>query len=82
LEINVQHLPIEELARFTGPMAPIPVFIPISWTTGPFTTTILAKDEVELNIDVTPLDASARMAGKYSGLAPAITAFTATISTV
>ena len=58
------------------------MFIPISSTMGPFTTTILAKDEVELNIDVTPLDANARIAGKYSGFAPAITAFTATISTV
>ena len=80
--MRVQHLPIEELARFTGLRAPIPVFIPISLTMGPFTTTILAKEEVELNIDVTPLDAIARMTGKYSGFAPAITAFTATISTV
>jgi len=54
----------------------------ISLTTGPFTTTILAKDDVELNIDVSPLDAIARIVAKYSGFAPAMTAFTATISTV
>jgi len=63
-------------------MAPMPVFMPISPTTGPLTTAILAKEEVELKREVTPLDAKARIVGKYSGLAPAITAFTATISTV
>jgi len=31
---------------------------------------------------VTPVDASARITGKYSGRAPAITALTATFSTV
>ena len=34
------------------------------------------------HLAVSPVEASARMTGKYSGLAPAITAFTATFSTV
>ena len=49
---------------------------------GPFTITILAKDEVELKSDEVPVEAKARMTGKYSGFAPAMTALIATISTV
>jgi hypothetical protein len=65
-----------------GPIAPVPQFILISLRTGPFTTTIA---EEELDVDpraLTSEAASARMTGKYSGRAPAITAFTATLSTV
>jgi hypothetical protein len=35
--------------------------MPISLTTGPFTTTIPAKDDVELNIEVSPLDCEIRI---------------------
>ena len=60
----------------------MPAFILISFRMGPFTTTILANDVVEVKMEGTPVDASARMTGKCSGLAPAITALTATFSTV
>src|SRR6187402_749839 len=60
----------------------MPQFIPISLRIGPLTTTIAADElEVEPRAD-TPDAASARITGKYSGLAPDITAFTATFSTV
>ena len=49
---------------------------------GPFTTTIAADDDVVEPRADTSEAASARITGKYSGLAPAITAFTATFSTV
>ena len=49
---------------------------------GPFTTTIDAKPLVELCSAVCWLAASARITGRCSGRAPAITAFTATCSTV
>src|ERR1700688_3126705 len=63
-------------------MAPTPKFMPISWRIGPFTTTIIA-DELELDERAESSEAaSARITGKYSGRAPAITAFTATCSTV
>jgi hypothetical protein len=60
----------------------MPEFIPISFRIGPLTTTTFAIEVVLLDRAVTPLAASARMTGKYSGRAPAITAFTATFSTV
>src|SRR5580704_1326615 len=63
-------------------MAPTPQFMPISWRIGPLTTTIIA-DELELDERAESSEAaSARITGKYSGWAPAITAFTATCSTV
>src|SRR5262245_56716537 len=60
----------------------MPQFMPISLRIGPLHTTI---DEAELDVLLRAerLDAaSARMTGKYSGRAPAITAFTAAFSTV
>src|ERR1700683_2116869 len=63
-------------------MAPTPEFMPISSRIGPFTTTI-AEAELEVEPRAETCDAaSARMTGKYSGLAPAMTAFPATFSTV
>src|SRR5580693_8413419 len=63
-------------------MAPTPQFIPISWRIRPLTTTIIAE-ELELDERADSSEAaSARITGKYSGRAPAITAFTATCSTV
>ena len=56
--------------------------MPISLRIGPLTTEIVAIDVVLLDRAVMPLDASARITGRYSGRAPAITAFTATFSTV
>jgi hypothetical protein len=82
LDISVQALPIVELAWLNGPTDPIPEFILICSRMGPFTTTILAAEDVELRSEVAPVDAMARITGKYSGLAPAITALTATISTL
>ena len=70
------------LAWLYGPMAPVPEFMPISWRIGPLTTTIAAIELVVLPRALTPVAASARITGKYSGLAPAITALTATFSTV
>src|SRR5919109_1438351 len=70
------------LAWLYGPSAPVPQFMPSSWRTGPFTTHIAAGDDVLLPRPDTPLAAIARITGKYSGRAPAITAFTATFSTV
>ena len=60
----------------------MPLFISISWRMGPLTTTIAARDEVLLLRAVRPLEASARITGKWEGSAPAITALTATFSTV
>src|ERR1700675_2674249 len=63
-------------------MAPAPEFMLISWRTGPLTTTIIAE-ELELDERAESSEAaSARITGKYCGCAPAITAFTATCSTV
>ncbi len=60
----------------------MPAFIPISCRIGPFTTT-MAEAELEVLPRAETCDAaSARMTGKYSGSAPAMTAFTATCSTV
>ena len=60
----------------------MPAFIPISSRIGPLTTAIDAIALELLLRAVTPVAASARITGKYSGRAPAITAFTATFSTV
>ena len=60
----------------------MPQFIPISLRIGPLTTTI-AADELEVEPRADTSDAAiARITGKYSGFAPAMTAFTATFSTV
>src|SRR6516165_5031237 len=56
--------------------------MPISWRIGPLITAILVIEVVLLDLAVDSLAASARITGKYSGRAPAITAFTATFSTV
>ena len=72
--------PMTELASAFGPSAPIPEFIPICLRIGPFTSTMLALEVVE-SIYGTWL-ASARITGRYSGLAPAMTAMMATFSTV
>ena len=60
----------------------MPQFMPISLRIGPLTTTIAAIELVVLPRALTPLAARARITGKYSGRAPAITALTATFSTV
>src|SRR5918994_4657078 len=70
------------LAWLYGAIAPVPEFMAISFRIGPLTTTIAAIELVVLPRALTPLDASARITGKYSGRAPAITALTATFSTV
>jgi len=53
-----------------------------SFTILPLTTAIAAIDDVELECASVCEAASARMAGNISGLAPAITALMATVSTV
>ncbi len=56
--------------------------MPISLRIGPLTT---AMDAIALELllrAVTPVAARARITGKYAGRAPAMTAFTATFSTV
>ena len=63
-------------------MTPMPLFMPSSLRIGPLTTAIVANELVLLDRAVMPLAASARITGKSCGLAPAITAFTATFSTV
>src|SRR5215208_8319587 len=60
----------------------MPEFIAISLRIGPLTTVIVANELVLLDLAEMPLDASARITGKYSGRAPAIAALTATFSTV
>src|ERR1700739_5103493 len=60
----------------------MPQFMPISRRIGPLTHAMLVIEVVLLALAVDPLAASARITGKYSGRAPAITAFTATFSTV
>ena len=63
-------------------MAPTPQFMSISSRIGPLTTAIAAAELVVLARALTCVDARARMTGKYSGFAPAMTALTATFSTV
>src|ERR671936_2696391 len=79
---NPYARPTVALAWLYGPSAPSPEFIPISSAIGPLTTTIDAIDEVLELRAVIPVDASARSTGRYDGSAPAITALTATFSTV
>src|SRR3712207_4743688 len=79
---SAQDRPIVALAWLYGPIAPIPAFMPISWRIGPFTTAIAAAELVVLPRALAPEAAIARITGKYSGFAPAITALTATFSTV
>src|SRR5436190_8963 len=74
--------PMIALAWLYGPSAPVPEFILSSWRIGPFTTHIAAAELVVLPRADTPLAAIARIVGRYSGRAPAITALTATFSTV
>src|SRR5207302_8471999 len=74
--------PIVALAWLYGPSAPVPQFMFSSWRTGPLTTAIAAAELVVLPRPDTPLAAIPRITGKYSGRAPAMTAFTATFSTV
>ena len=70
------------LAWLYGPSAPTPQFIPSSWRIGPLTTTSEAIELVLLPRALIPDAASASTMGKYSGSAPAMTALTATFSTV
>src|SRR6476661_2561326 len=60
----------------------MPQFIPSSVRIGPLTTASAVIEVVLLDFAVMPLAASARTTGKYSGRQPAITALTATFSTV
>jgi hypothetical protein len=60
----------------------MPELMPISSRIGPLTTVVMASEVVLDERAVMPLAAWARMTGRYSGLAPAITALTATFSTV
>ena len=55
--------------------------MPSSLRIGPFTSEIVAHDVVLLERAEMPVEAIASTTGKYSGLAPAMTAFTATFST-
>ena len=59
-----------------------PPFMPISCLMGPFTTAMDANELVELWSAVSCVAASARITGKKLGSAPAMTALTATFSTV
>src|SRR5436189_5675559 len=74
--------PIVAFAWLYGAIAPVPEFIWISRLIGPLTTAIAAMEDVVLPRALAPVAASARITGRYSGRAPAITAFTATFSTV
>ena len=56
--------------------------MPSSWRTGPLTTTMAAAELVVLPRALRRVAAIARITGKYSGRAPAMTALTATFSTV
>ena len=56
--------------------------MPISLRIGPLTTETTANELVLDERAVCPVAASARMTGRYSGRAPAMTALTATFSTV
>ena len=80
--ISVHALPITEFARLNGLSAAVPQFMPISLRIGPFTTIMRPQEVVELGIDGSCEAASARITGKCSGRAPAITAIAATFSTV
>src|SRR3954467_4040354 len=81
-ESRPQARPIVALAWLNGPSAPMPMFMSISWRIGPLTTAMPDIELDELPRALIWLAAMARMTGKYSGLAPAMTALTATFSTV
>src|SRR5688572_29665331 len=81
-DASAHDRPIVAFAWLYGPSAPIPEFIPISSRIGPLTIAAAAIELVLLERAVTQVASSARITGKYSGRAPAITAFTATFSTV
>src|SRR5438094_8768208 len=81
-ESNPQARPIVALAWLYGPKAPMPEFMPISLRMGPLTRDIAPAELVVLPRALVPLAAMARMTGKYSGRAPAMTALMATFSTV
>src|SRR5512147_130469 len=70
------------LAWLYGPMAPMPQFMPISLRIGPLTTVITEAELDVLARAEMPVAARASRIGRYSGLQPAITALTATFSTV
>ena len=60
----------------------MPQFMPSSCRTGPLTTHIAAAELVVEPRALAPVDMTASTTGKYSGLQPAMTALTATFSTV
>src|SRR5215469_11315003 len=80
LDIKVKARPTTAFERLYGPMALVPQLNLSLLRMGPLITTILAIELVELPKGASV--ASARITGKCSGLAPAITALMATFSTV
>ena len=80
--IRVHARPMTALAWLNGLSAPRPEFMPISSRMGPFTMAMRENEVVELGMEASSLAASARMTGRCSGPAPAMTALTATFSTV
>ena len=80
--IRVQALPITEFALFTALKAASPEFMPISRAIGPLTRSMDSKCVVEGMRDDCPVEAMAKITGKCSGFAPAITAITAILVTV
>src|SRR5215467_12484892 len=77
-----QARPISAPELLYRPSAPVPEFMVSSSTIGPLKTAIPAIDDVELERAFVCVAASARTAGNISGFAPAMTALTATVSTV
>src|SRR5262245_48599735 len=77
-----QALPINAPALLYRPSAPVPEFNASSSTIGPLNTAMPAIDDVELDRALVCEAARARIAGNISGLAPAMTALTATVSTL
>ena len=81
LPASVKLLPMTELASLKGPIASVPEFMPSCLRIGPFTTIMFAIELVELPKEDAWVSV-ARMVGKYSGFAPAMTAIIAAFSTV
>ena len=85
---NCSARPMVELARLPWPSAFLSVFMPMRRRIGPFTITIGPENHSVhsrpciLNVSVHAASTAASTTGKYSGLQPAMTAFTATFSTV
>jgi hypothetical protein len=77
-----------ELARLPWPKTFFPEFMPMARRTGPFTTItgpegiVVASSPCMLNSSVQTASTAARTTGRNSGRQPAMTAFTATFSTV